>query len=140
MKDPLTLIDKAFLLKKNAFFSALDIDHLLTIADKMESESYKKGTTIFQKNHAANRVYLLVEGVVSVKKEGGVLAELGALDLFGDEAVLSEKARGYDAFCQTDVVALSLTATHLLAIIAECPAVATSLLEAYAAPVDFRVR
>lgn len=137
----LTLIDKAFLLKKNPLFSSLDIDQLLTIADKLEKESYKKGTKVFQTGQDANRIYFIASGTLVLKnKNGSVLGEITTLDLFGDEGVLSEKPRAYDALCQTDVLLLSLSATHLQTILSECPSVSSSFLEAYASNLEFRKR
>src|ERR1700733_6257487 len=139
MKARRTLIDKAFLLKKTAIFSSLDIDLLLTIADKMDVETYKKGSKIFQIGQDASRIYIVVEGSLHVKNKADLLlAELVALDFFGDEAVLGEKTRGYDVICQSDLSLLSLTATHLHAILMECPTVAASFLEAYASNCEFR--
>lgn len=136
---PLTLIDKAFLLKKNILFTSLDIDLLLTIGDKMEVEEYKKGAKIFEIGQDGNRLYIIVEGIILIKnQQQTTLAELTSLDTFGDEAVLSEKPRAYDAVCHTDTLLLTLSQSHLLAILAECPSVSAALLEAYASVTKFR--
>lgn len=135
----LTQIDKAFLLKKTPLFASLDVDLLLTVSDKFESEHYKKGTKIFEVDQESGRIYLLIEGSVLIShRQGAPLAELRPLEIFGDEGVLSEKKRGYDAFCQTDAFLLTLSQSHLLAILGECPTVAITLLEMYAAHTDFR--
>ena len=135
----LTQIEKAFLLKKTSLFASLDADLLLTIADKFESENYKKGTKIFEIDQESGRIYLLIEGSVLISnRQGSPLAELRSLEIFGDEGVLSEKRRSYDAFCQTDVLLLTLSHSHLLAILGECPSIAIQLLEAYASNIDFR--
>jgi CRP/FNR family cyclic AMP-dependent transcriptional regulator len=137
----LTQIDKAFLLKKTSLFASLDADLLLTLSDKFECETYKKGTKIFEIDQESGKIYLLVEGTVLISnRQGSPLAELRTLEIFGDEGVLSEKRRGYDAFCQTDALLLTLSQSHLLAILGECPTVAIHLLETYAANVDFRKR
>jgi CRP/FNR family cyclic AMP-dependent transcriptional regulator len=137
----LTLIDKAFLLKKNTLFAGLDIDLLLTIADKMEVESYKKGAKIFEIGQEGTRLYIIVEGIVLIKNSAqNTLAELTSSDTFGDEAALSQKQRAYDALCHTDTHLLTLSQSHLVAILAECPSVSSALIEAYASVTDFRKR
>jgi len=141
LMKPLHLIDKAFLLKKMQLFSSLDLDLLLTIADKMETHLYKKEASIFQEGQEAHRLYLIVEGGVGIKnRKEGVLGELAAGDFFGEESIFNEKERGYEAFCKTDVTLLTMTGPHFLSLINECPTVAISLLEIYTAPLDFRQR
>ena len=56
----LNLIDKAFLLKKTSFFGSLDLDLLLSIADKMESLTFRPADIVFQFDQEAYRMYLVV--------------------------------------------------------------------------------
>jgi CRP/FNR family transcriptional regulator, cyclic AMP receptor protein len=137
----LNLIDKAFLLKKTSLFTALDLDLLLSIADKMESIHFRPIDTIFQLDQDAYRMYLIVSGQVGITDKNGVqVAELTPGDFFGDEAMFNEKRRTYIAFCKTKVELLSLSRSHLLSIIQECPSVALALLESYTANLTFRLR
>jgi CRP/FNR family transcriptional regulator, cyclic AMP receptor protein len=137
----LNLIDKAFLLKKTSLFGALDLDLLLSIADKMESMHFRPTDAIFQFDQDAHRMYLIVSGQVFIAdKIGTHLAELASGDFFGDEAMFNEKRRSYIAFCKTKVELLSLSRSHLLSIIHECPSVALALLEAYTSHLIFRQR
>ncbi len=63
----LTLIDKAFLLKRTAPFSALDLDLLLTIADKLGHVVFDPGDYIFVIEEEANRMYFIVNGQVQIQ-------------------------------------------------------------------------
>ena len=135
------LINKAFLLKKTSIFAPLDLDLLLTIADKMDLVLYKENDKIFVCDQEAQRMYLIVEGVISMRgKKGELLGELSDGELFGDESLLNEQPRGYNAICRSPVTLLMLSRTHLLSILSECPLVALALLEAYARHVEFRKR
>ena len=58
--------------------------------------------------------------------------ELSVGDYFGDESLFNEQARGYIAICKSDALFLTLSRSHLLSIISECPSVAVSLLQSYA--------
>ncbi len=137
----LNLIDKAFLLKKTSLFGSLDLDLLLTIADRLELITHRKGEKVFQLDQDAHRMYLIVEGEVSIQnKEGESLAVLTPGEFFGDEALFQERPRAYDAICSTPLTLLALTRSHLLSIIAECPSVAIALLEAYTRTTPFRHR
>jgi CRP/FNR family transcriptional regulator, cyclic AMP receptor protein len=138
---PLTLIDKVFLLKKTRLFGNLDLDLLLTIADKMGMVSFKAGSKIFHLNQEANRMYLIVEGSITIQdSQHHSIGHLSKFDFFGDEAIFNEKPRAYEAISHTDTLLLTLSRSHLLTIITECPSVAIGLLEVYAANIGFRER
>ncbi len=138
MKE-LNLIDKAFLLKKTSLFGSLDLDLLLTIADKLDIMVYSKEEPVFSIQQDANQMYLIAEGQVLIEcnhKKTTLIAG----EFFGDESVFNEKARAYSAKSVTQAILLTLSRNHLLGIIAECPSVAVALLEAYSANIDFRSR
>ncbi len=135
----LHLIDKAFILKRTPFFSALDLDLLLAIADKVEMLHLKAGQLIFAADQEAQRLYIIAKGTVLLNTpEGKLLAELHSPELFGDEALFCDGLRGYEAISQTDALLLTLSRTHLAAIISECPAVALGFLHQYAAAMPCR--
>lgn len=136
----LNIIDKAFLLKKSSLFSALDLDLLLTIADKMELHSFKEGESIFTSGQEGKNMFLIVQGNVGILQDSEETFILQQGEFFGDEAVFSEKNREYTAKCTTSVTALSLTRNHILGIIGECPSVAVALLECYTRKVSYRQR
>lgn len=135
----INLIDKAFLLKKTSLFGALDLDLLLTIADKMEYLHFRQNEKVFQHDQEAHRMYLIVSGLISVQDNAGeTLAELKSGDFFGDESMFSNNPRTYAASCETPTTLLALSRSHLLSIITECPSVALSLLEAYSTNLVYR--
>lgn len=136
----LNIIDKAFLLKKSSLFSALDLDLLLTIADKMELHSFKENECIFTSGQEGKNMFLIVQGSVNIFQDSKELSLLNGGEFFGDEAVFNEKNREYTAKCKTSVIALSLTRNHILGIIGECPSVAVALLECYTRKVSYRER
>jgi len=135
------LIDKAFLLKKTPFFTSLELDLLLAIADKMETLHYRPLDKVFQLDQDAHRMYLIITGQVVISDKSGLqLAELSFGDFFGDEALFNEKRRSYIAQCSTKVELLALSRSHLLTILLECPTVAIAFLEAYTLNLPFRPR
>lgn len=137
----LTLIDRAFFLKKMPLFSMLDLDILLAISDKLHIVTFEKGQTIFGIQEDAYRMYFLVKGCVEIQGSSqNILATLEADDFFGEEALFSEQPRAYSAVCKTDVMVLALSKTNLLTIIFECPSVAVGLLQAYTRMTPFRSR
>jgi CRP/FNR family transcriptional regulator, cyclic AMP receptor protein len=137
----LTLIDKAFLLKKTPLFGSLDLDLLLPIAEKLTLIDYDAGENIFTLGDDAQRMYFIYKGTVDItEKQGQVLATLHDNDFFGDESIFSEKTRAYNAISRTDTDIFTLSKTNLLTIISECPSVAVGLLQVYASITPFRAR
>lgn len=137
----LSLIDKAFLLKKTPLFATLDLDLLLPIADKLATADFDAGEVIFRIDDPANRMYLIVRGTVDIRDSyGKILATLSSENFFGDESLFNEKPRGYEVISKTDTQLLTLSRTNLLTIISECPSVAVGFLQVYASSVVFRAR
>jgi len=140
MKKP-NIIDKAFFLKKGRLFSKLDLDLLLTIADRMEFHFFREEEKIFRYDQEAKNMYLITSGCVRIDdSKGECLARLEEGEFFGDESIFSGKNREYTATCESTVTVLSLTRNHILGIISECPSVGIALLESYTKEIIFRDR
>jgi CRP-like cAMP-binding protein len=130
---PLSLIEKAFFLKKVRLFSELELDLLLAIAEKLHHDDYDADEQIFNPGQVANRIYFIVQGSVQIADPiGRALAELGPADYFGDESLFNDLPRAYGARCRTDTLFLTLSRSHLLSAISECPSISISLLQSFA--------
>ena len=127
-----SLIEKAFFLKKMRLFVELDLEILLAIAEKLYEDEYEKDEKVFTPGQVANRIYLIAEGTVQIQNEQRkTLCELHAGDYFGDESLFNEQPRNYAAICKTDALFYTISRSHLLSIISECPSVAVTLLQSY---------
>jgi CRP/FNR family transcriptional regulator/CRP/FNR family cyclic AMP-dependent transcriptional regulator len=127
-----SLIEKAFFLKKMRLFSELDLEILLAIAEKLHEDDYDKDEKVFTPGQVANRIYLIAEGAVQIQNEQRkVLSELNTGDYFGDESLFNDQPRSYAAVCKTDTLFYTISRSHLLSIISECPSVAVTLLQSY---------
>ena len=136
---PLSLIERAFFLKKVRLFSELDLDSLLAIAEKLHHDDYDATEKVFTPGQVANRIYLIAQGTVQVFDEKGrCLCDLSAPEFFGDESLFNDQSRCYSVTCKTDCMFLTLSRSHLLSIISECPAVAVSLLQSYSQQLSCR--
>lgn len=137
----ISLIDKAFLLKRTPLFAMLDLDLLLSVSDKLGMANYDPQDVVFKANEEAHRMYFIVNGKIHINdKQGNLIAKLKSEDFFGDEALFNDKPRGYEAICAEETTLLTLSRTNLLTIISECPSVAVGLLQVYSYPVSFRHR
>lgn len=137
----LTLIDKAFLLKRTPLFATLDLDLLLSVADKLGVVMYESGEEIFPVNQEAHRMYFVAKGAVLIRNQRHeVISRLTSADFFGDESLFNGKPRTYEAVSETDTLLLTLSRSHLSMILSECPTVALSFLQEYASLLSFRPR
>jgi CRP/FNR family cyclic AMP-dependent transcriptional regulator len=135
----LTLIDKAFLLKRSVLFGALDLDLLLAIADKLGFVIFDPGDHVFVANEEANRMYFIIKGQIDIRADSSQpICSLGMGDFFGEESLFNDKPRAYEAFSPTETHLLTLSRANLYAIISECPAVAVGFLQVYTSAVTFR--
>lgn len=135
----LSLIDKAFLLKRTPLFSALDLDLLLTVADKLGLVVFDPKDYIFVIGEEANRMYFIVKGLVEIRSsDNHLICKLENGDFFGEESLFNEKPRGYAAFTPDETLVLTLSRTNLFSIISECPSVAVGFLQVYTSALQFR--
>jgi CRP/FNR family transcriptional regulator, cyclic AMP receptor protein len=138
MKPP-SLIEKAFFLKRVRLFSEIEFELLLSIAEKLHEDDYDANEKIFSMGQAANRIYLIEKGVVQlVDERAKPIVELEEGDFFADESIFNDNPRSYGAICKTDAVLYTLSRSHLLSIISECPTVAIALLQIYASALPCR--
>lgn len=128
----ITLIDKAFLLKRTPLFSALDLDLLLTVADKLGLVISDPGDTIFTIEEEANRMYFIIKGQVELRTaDHQLICALEHGDFFGEESLFNNKPRSYEAYTPIETHVLTLSRTNLFTIISECPSVALGFLRVY---------
>ena len=137
----LTLIEKAFFLKKTTLFSELELDLVLAIANKAEIRIQTNDELIFSVNQDAHCLYVIVSGSVMIENENEEEIErLTAPDYFGDEALFTRESRSYSAKAIGDTTLMLISRSHLTEIILECPQVALSLLRGFAASCTYRKR
>lgn len=136
-----SLIEKAFFLKKIRLFNELELELLLAIAEKLHVDDYDADEKIFGLGQVANRIYFIVDGKIEIFDEKSkLLTELSNGNYFGDESLFNEQPRGYAASSKTDSEILSLSRSHLLSIISECPSVAVALLQSYSQQLPCRFK
>lgn len=137
----MNLIEKSLLLKETALFASLELELLLTIAEKLTRQPCQPGQLLFPYGAEANLLYLIAGGEVDIESESGEnIITLRRGEIFGDEALLNEQPRSYQATCRSETHLLTLTRTHLLTILSEFPTVALAFLQAYSRNISFRFR
>lgn len=136
----MNLIDKAFLLKNTQLFRSLDMEVLLSIAEKAELLSFKPGNVIFSLHQPAYCLYIVAEGSVIVQLHNNcdTQYELFPKDFFGEESLFNNMARQYSVKAHSKVKLLILSKGQIMNIIEECPSVGFTLLEMYTKQITFR--
>lgn len=138
---PSGLIEKAFILKKAPLFEGIDLDLLLSLADKATLGHFDAEEIIFGAGQEGSRLYVVAEGRVGLWEEAArLIAKVEINDFFGDEALFNERPRGYSAAALENAVLLSLAKPHLMSFVNECPAVAINLMNIWASRIDCRCR
>ena len=128
----LSLIEKAFFLKKIKIFEEIDLDILLAISDKVTQDDYDKNEKIFECNQKGSKLYLIAIGKVSIfDKNNNFIENLEENDFLGLESIFNSNERAYTAVCIKDSLIISLTKHHLLTIISEYPEVAIAILKLF---------
>lgn len=133
-----TLVEKAFLLKKNSLFQSLDLDLLLILAEKAELITVQKESILFEPGQETNQMYLIIEGSVEISSNNQNLAILFRNSAFGDESLFNQKPHAYRALCLENCSFLILSRNHILGIVEQSPSFALSLLEIYTKNIDYQ--
>jgi CRP/FNR family cyclic AMP-dependent transcriptional regulator len=135
------LIEKAFILKKSPLFAGIDLDLLLSLADKATLGRFEAEEIIFGHAQEGSRLYIVAEGRVALTgKEDLFISEIRGTDFFGDEALFNDRPRGYSAVALENVLLVSLSKTHLMGFMNECPAALINLMQIWASRTDLRPR
>ncbi|MFN7145623.1 MAG: serine/threonine-protein kinase, partial [Myxococcota bacterium] len=88
---------------------AADLDAVRAGGWWFERRAFPADTEIVREGDAADAAYILVEGTVEVRQNGGPIAELGPGEIFGEAALLTGGTRTASVIALTDVVARVLT-------------------------------
>ena len=103
--------NKLKLLQNIKLFSDLHKPALKKIAQLLEEMQYHKGHYIFRKGDEGDAVFIITQGVVSVKDEEFVLSTLGIGEVFGEYALIDNKPRSASIYVEEPVQLLRLSRT-----------------------------
>ena len=114
-------------------FADLDVDDLAFLAAAAQPVEFRAGDTIIREGDAADRLYLLARGSVSVRVSLGGgrskrLAKMNAGVAFGEMALLSDAARTADIVADEEVECYVIGAETIAELAARRPAIHAALL------------
>ncbi|MCP4692341.1 MAG: diguanylate cyclase [Desulfobacterales bacterium] len=128
---------RAFL-KESYFFSALSDEEIEVIHEACQLVGYKDGQVLFYEGESANRVFLILDGVVEIYRDYGnpdqdMLTELKANQMFGELALITDLPRAATAVAWGGVELLAIDKDDFRKIIAENRSIALSILRSVSA-------
>jgi CRP-like cAMP-binding protein len=96
-------------LQRYSLFGGLLEEEIQKILPLMEKETYKEGDDIIVMGERNDRIRLIIEGRVEVRKDETLLAEFGKGDAFGEMEVLDMMASAATIRALSDVTVMSIS-------------------------------
>ena len=136
------------ILKGIDIFSSLSDRELERIKTVAREESFPEGTVIFNENAPGDKLYIIGEGHIDIKKRGEDgrslvgLVRLGPGEIIGELSILDEKPRSASAFAAgpSKTVLLSIGKSDLDRILDQDQALAVKLLRGMLRKLSARLR
>jgi len=128
----LSTIEKAMLLEKVDHFDAVDTDHLAAIASIASEQSHAAGDEIYRADDIGDGMYLVVDGVVELRRGDQIIARAEAGQPFGAWALFDAEPRMVTAVAADGCRLLRIDREDFADLMAEDVVVAQSLLRSVA--------
>jgi CRP/FNR family cyclic AMP-dependent transcriptional regulator len=119
-------------LKNVALFSSCSQKDLEKIAKAGEEVSMTAGSLIIDQGQTGREAFVVLDGTVTVKRNGKKVATLGPGTMVGELSLLDHGPRTATVTCETDCSLLLLSQRHFMAVVDEVPALSHKLLASLA--------
>ena len=139
--QPLTSMEKITFLKASPFFAALPLEELYHIALSVQEESVEDGTTVIRQGTLGDKMYIVVEGELEVRRfeneeeanstdvtGGHLIATMRDKQVFGDMALLDDEPRSASVIAVRDCALLSLQRGDLERILRRYSSIAFNMM------------
>ena len=119
-----------------SFFDSFTSKEIAQISAHGRRVKLPQGWSPIWEDTPADKAYILLEGTVSVRRDGAEIAQLGPGDIVGEAAIVGHTLRTASIVSLTPLVAIHFTDTDINALLAELP----SFREKLTAVVESRVK
>ena len=123
--------------KEAAAFEPKDLAHLARGLEENSAVFYMQGRPIMAEGQTGTRMYAVLEGRVAVSIEGRVVERLGPGGVFGEAALVNQRARMASAVAEIDSVLLPMGREAFLAMVKLSPEFADTVLSSLAERLRF---
>jgi CRP/FNR family cyclic AMP-dependent transcriptional regulator len=112
---------KADALGRCPFFTGLSRNELLGLAKVTEDLEVEEGKTLTREGQSGSEFFVIVDGEVSVTKDGSEIRTLGPGDFFGEIALLEDTPRTATVIAKTPLRFFVLTRQAFRSLLAHQP-------------------
>ena len=134
-------------LQTSDLFAELGDEMLSRIAALCQTESYQAGAVIFSEGDPADRLYVLIEGIVTIRIQsgpGGKSLVVQPIEkkagVFGWSGLASPTIYTASAVCATDVRVIAIDGEKLMALLEEFPSAGLEVMKRLVAIIGARLR
>ena len=136
--DDLSL--KLKVLKQIPLFKHLSYVQLVALLNISEVKAYPQGTHIFQEGQMGEELYVVLDGSVSIEKNGVELASLGSGALFGEMAIMDKAPRSALAVSTANTRLIEVGRGRLFSLMRQEKDIAVKLLWCFVQVLNQRLR
>ena len=120
-------------LARAGIFQGVDPEAVAALINEMDTETFPKGTTIFDEGEPGDRLYIIVDGKIKLARHApdgreNLLSVMGPSDMFGELSIFDPGPRTSSAVCVTEVTAASMNSDLLHQWIDDHPDISAQLL------------
>lgn len=124
-------------LSRAGIFQGVDPDAVINLISQMQTESFPRGTTIFDEGEPGDTLYIIIEGKVKLARHApdgreNLLSVMGPSDMFGELSIFDPGPRTSSAVCVTEVTCASMDSQMLRTWIDSHPEISQQLLRVLA--------
>jgi CRP/FNR family transcriptional regulator, cyclic AMP receptor protein len=121
---------KAYLehLRNVSLFQGCSTKELEKIAKASDEITMSAGTLIVDQGQTGREAFIVLEGTVTVKRNGKKVASLGPGTVVGELSLLDHGPRTATVICETECTLLLLSQRHFMAVVDDVPALSHKLL------------
>jgi CRP/FNR family transcriptional regulator, cyclic AMP receptor protein len=115
-------------LRNVALFNGCTNKELDRIARSGDEVKMTAGTLLADQGQTGREAFVILDGDVTVKRNGRKVASLGPGAIVGELSLLDHGPRTATAVCETDCSLFVISARHFLAVLDDVPTIAHKLL------------
>jgi CRP/FNR family cyclic AMP-dependent transcriptional regulator len=121
---------KAQALGRCPFFAGLSRGELVELAKATEDMEVEEGKTLTREGESGREFFVIVDGEVSVTKDGSEIRKLGPGEFFGEIALLEDRPRTATVKAATPLRFFVLTRQSFRSLLAHQPAIEEKVAKA----------
>ncbi|MBF0351164.1 MAG: cyclic nucleotide-binding domain-containing protein [SAR324 cluster bacterium] len=121
-------LQKIFILQTCPAFSSIPGNLLSNMIPYLEEENYAEGEIIFKSGDVVQSMYIVIEGMVHLNKQGQNPVVVNRREIFGELAALSTEIMPYTAIAMEETHVFRLEQDDLYELMSEEPELARILL------------